>query len=132
MNNVTRDEELLRPRDDPKVTVVDIEQLVKRLTAIYGHTFTSQFGDPIALDTWWRALRMRAKEDLARGLEKCIDSNSAYPPKLPEFKAMCKRYSSPTHRPGPMLERPIVNQDIADRNLNQMYDILGAKRRSLA
>lgn len=63
-----------------------------RLAAMYGHKFTSAYGeDPASLagDTWAAGLAGLTNEQLADGLRACITRNDAWPPSLPEFRGLC-------------------------------------------
>lgn len=67
----------------------DIEDLWERMAKIYGHKWTSSYGD--ADDGTWRAgLRGLTRKHIAHGLTKCVRGAEVWPPSLPEFIAMCK------------------------------------------
>lgn len=72
--------------------------LWERLNHIYGHKFSSAFGES-AFDgkgvtetarTWASGLRGVSGDEIAAGLRECVDSGESWPPALPEFVAMCK------------------------------------------
>ena len=75
-----------------------IVNLWERLTHLYGHKFSAAFGESAAnpdgsltdvAQTWAGALRGITGAQLAAGLRTCIGSGDAWPPSLPEFRAMC-------------------------------------------
>lgn len=68
------------------------ETLWGRMAAIYGHRWTSAYGDDpsgMAGDTWAAGLSGLNGRQLARGLEACVASSEPWPPTLPEFRAQC-------------------------------------------
>lgn len=79
--------------------------LWERLTHLYGHKFTSTFGEAAVKDgkltgaaqTWASGMRGLTGEQIAQGLRACFDRAEAlppgkedWPPTAPEFVAMCK------------------------------------------
>ena len=69
-----------------------VETLWGRMAAIYGHRWTSSYGDdPAGMvgDTWAAGLSGLAGGQLARGLEACVASSDPWPPSLPDFRAAC-------------------------------------------
>lgn len=62
-----------------------------RMAEIYGHKFTSAFGDSEshAAKTWAKGLTGIGPQQLANGLEACLVSADPWPPTLPEFRARC-------------------------------------------
>ena len=75
-----------------------IVNLWERFTHIYGHKFSAAFGESAAnpdgsltdvAQTWAGGLRGITGAQLAAGLRTCIASGDAWPPSLPEFRAMC-------------------------------------------
>jgi len=59
---------------------------------IYGHRFVSSFGaDPRAGagGTWARGLAGLTPQQIGQGVESCIAGAYAWPPTLPEFRALC-------------------------------------------
>jgi hypothetical protein len=61
-----------------------------RMTEIYGHKWTSSYGDSDRDGTWAKALADMSLDDLKAGFIACITSGEAWPPSLPEFRAMCR------------------------------------------
>lgn len=62
------------------------------MAAIYGHRWTSSYGDdPAGMvgDTWAAGLVGLSGAQLAKGLEACITSSDPWPPSLPDFRARC-------------------------------------------
>ena len=59
-----------------------------RMTRIYGHRWTSSFGETDD-GTWAKGLRGLSGEQIALGLSRCVVSGEAWPPTLPEFRALC-------------------------------------------
>ena len=75
-----------------------MSNLWERLGHIYGHKFTSTYGETAydncelteAAKTWASGLRGLTGEQIANGLRECVDCGEAWPPTLPEFVKMCK------------------------------------------
>lgn len=57
---------------------------------IYGHKWTSNYGDSDNDGTWAKGLADMTGEDLKRGFFACLQSGDAWPPSLPEFRSLCK------------------------------------------
>lgn len=69
-----------------------IETLWARMAAMYGHTWTSAYGDNpggLAADTWATALSGLTADQLATGLRSCVAEGGEFPPSAPRFRAMC-------------------------------------------
>ena len=69
-----------------------IRRVWLRMTEIYGHKWTSAFGDDAMVgagETWAKALRDLTGSQLAVGIEDCAVSVDPWPPTLPQFRAMC-------------------------------------------
>ncbi|MNN21913.1 hypothetical protein D3C81_1352500 [compost metagenome] len=63
-----------------------------RMAEIYGHRWTSSFGenpDNGAALTWAKGLAGVTPAQLAEGLMACLASADPWPPTLPEFRARC-------------------------------------------
>ena len=75
-----------------------IANLWERLTHIYGHKFSSVYGESAidggsmteAAKTWASGLRGLTGEQIANGLRECINCGESWPPTLPDFVKMCK------------------------------------------
>lgn len=59
------------------------------MASIYGHKWTSSFGDEDKNETWGRGLAGITPQQLADGLETCVTQNFDWPPSLPEFRGLC-------------------------------------------
>jgi hypothetical protein len=81
------------------------------MTAIYGHKWSSQYGDYDMDDTWLYGLRDITNEQIGAGVQRCIDSKDEWAPTLPEFKARCKPTSYPYHNNTPALPIPDVPKE---------------------
>lgn len=71
------------------LTAKHIASLWLKMARIYGHRWTSGFGE--ADDgTWLTGLRGLAPDDIAAGYQRMIESSQyAWPPSLPEFRSLC-------------------------------------------
>ena len=77
----------------PEQTDPIMDRLWLRMTEIFGHKWTSQYGDsPLA--TWAKGLGKLSASEIAIGVNKCAASTMPWPPSLPDFRAMCE--PSPT------------------------------------
>lgn len=78
------------PRE--RLRASQVETLWERMAAIYGHRWTSAYGDNpngLAGDTWAAGLNGLSPRHLACGLEACVVNSDPWPPALPEFRATC-------------------------------------------
>lgn len=66
-----------------------MDRLNVRMTEIYGHRWTSQY-PRAALDTWAKGLAGMSTSAIGAGVSRCLAGELAWPPTLPEFKAMCQ------------------------------------------
>lgn len=69
-----------------------MRRLWQRMAEIYGHRWTSAYGDDAgasAGQTWAKGLAGVRPEQIATGLESALVSAEPWPPTLPEFRAMC-------------------------------------------
>lgn len=71
------------------VTEKHIRELWQRMGEIYGHRWTSGFGELDNHNTWLTGLENLTPEMLAQGLRGCVNRQDPWPPTLPEFRAMC-------------------------------------------
>lgn len=62
--------------------------LWRRMTRIFGHRWTSAYGE-MDDSTWKRGLRGLTPQQIGFGLTACIRRPAAWPPTLPEFRALC-------------------------------------------
>lgn len=69
-----------------------------RMAAIYGHKWTSSYGErcdddegalTLVGDTWARGLSGISDQAIARGVNGCLMSSDPWPPSLPLFRASC-------------------------------------------
>lgn len=72
------------------------EQIMRRLwlrmTEIYGHKWTSAYGEDAGSGagvTWAKGLAGLGPQDIADGVEAALISSDEWPPTLPKFRAMC-------------------------------------------
>lgn len=68
------------------------ETLWLRLGEIYGHKWTSAYGDKAtgsAAQTWAKGLGGLTALQVADGLKSCLANPDPWPPTLPEFRARC-------------------------------------------
>ena len=84
--------DLRKPRDAAMI------RFWQRMAAIYGHKWTSAYGETpfddggvltLAGDTWQRGLTGVAEQDIAKGLQAALMSADGWPPTLPAFRALC-------------------------------------------
>lgn len=69
-----------------------MRRLWQRMAEIYGHRWTSAYGDDAgasAGQTWARGLSGLAPAQIASGLDSVLASADEWPPTLPQFRAMC-------------------------------------------
>jgi len=62
--------------------------LWERLTEIYGHKWTSSYGE-IPNKTWINGLLFIDPENIKKGLTELLKNKSEWPPSLPEFINLC-------------------------------------------
>jgi len=90
---LTQTENQLIPFSETQRTIPseDIQWLWHNMNSIYGHIWTSTYDDE-AMIIWGAALTKRhlTREDLRRGISKCVDRGDKFPPNLPEFVGLCK------------------------------------------
>jgi hypothetical protein len=91
-----------------------MNELWRRMTAIYGHKWSSQYGDCDADDTWAKGLADITPEQLGHGLRECLKVGSDrkrtgdedWPPTLGEFRAYCKPVRHACHDTYAALPKP--------------------------
>lgn len=66
-----------------------MDRLWIRMAEIFGHKWTSQYGDT-PLDTWSNRLGSMTAEEIAYGVNACASSSLQWPPSLPDFCGLCK------------------------------------------
>lgn len=69
----------------------NIQWFWEKMTGIYGHTWTSTYNDE-AMKIWGATFTRRGltRKELRRGISKCLDRGSQFPPNLPEFIKLCQ------------------------------------------
>lgn len=67
-----------------------IDRVWTRMAEIYGHKWTSNYGASDSEGTWAKGLADMSNTDLKRGFFACLNNGEAWPPSLPEFRALCK------------------------------------------
>lgn len=65
-----------------------LDRLHLRMTEIYGHRWTSAYTRE-SLETWAKGLAGLSAEQVGVGVSACISGAHAWPPTLPEFRALC-------------------------------------------
>ena len=78
-----------------------------RMVGLYGHKWTSSYGESDADGTWQSGLSGLTANDFERGLRNCMNCDDGWPPSLPDFRRMCMEYRAPEHRPFPPANRLI-------------------------
>lgn len=79
--------------------------LWEQMTYLYGHKFTSTNGESAVVDgvltdvakTWSIALTGITGDQIATGLQACVNSGNEWPPSVPGFVAMCKSSNTNEH-----------------------------------
>ena len=59
------------------------------LSGMYGHKFTSQFGDSVD-STWIACLKGLNELQIKKGLEACLTEYPVWPPGAAQYRAMCE------------------------------------------
>jgi hypothetical protein len=69
-----------------------MRKLWLRMTEIYGHKWTSAYGEDAekgAGHTWAKGLASITPRQIANGISSAISSSDSWPPTLPEFRKLC-------------------------------------------
>jgi hypothetical protein len=63
-----------------------------RMEEIYPHKWSSKLGEPgsSAFATWRQGLAGITPQQIATGLQQCVQRTDAWPPSLPAFRALCQ------------------------------------------
>lgn len=69
-----------------------IGRVWKKMTATYGHKWISAYGDVDGEGgkTWLQGLQEMLLDEIKTGLNACVNRADAWPPSLPEFRALCR------------------------------------------
>ena len=67
-----------------------IERLWNRMTQLYGHKWTSSYGEFDQDDTWAMGLADLSLDQIKTGFVSCLDSDEEWPLTLPQFRQLCK------------------------------------------
>jgi len=78
----------LSKQPDQEITSDDIDEVYRRMSRLYGHSFVSSFGTSDD-GTWLMALSGLKKSDLSRGLTMLLNCSTDWPPSVPRFRRMC-------------------------------------------
>ena len=71
------------------IKYVEIEQLWQLMSSMYGHKWTSAYGDiPDPDKVWYAILKDVTWEQMQFGMNKLADSGASWPPAAPEFKKL--------------------------------------------
>lgn len=83
----------------PEAPAMWMRRMWERLTAMYGHAWTSVHGVTphdmatgalsMSGDTWARALAGLSAQQIAAGIQACVAEGKEFPPSAPRFRAMC-------------------------------------------
>lgn len=101
-----------------------------RMTSIYGHAWTSSYDEHDVTGTWTTALASCTPNDIARGLQACIDKPTRFPPNLAEFREMCKPPGSAQPeitRALPEPESVVTNRANTAKHWHKMWVLSGLK-----
>lgn len=98
-------------------------KLWDRMIEMYGHKFTSSFGEQ-PNDTWARALSDMTGHEIATGLHACFEREDNWPPTLPEFITMCRPAKEQHLEEFLGLPKPRANKEYAQDKLKAIRDKL--------
>lgn len=91
------------------------------MAEIYGHKWTSAYGDIDRDGTWAQGLADMSNIELRAGFVACVKRSESWPPSLPEFRALCrpvveKRENEAMYRFPPDRQLPHLLSDEARAN----------------
>lgn len=100
------------------------------MTAIYGHRWTSQFGDCNgAMEIWQKGLSDLTAEELGAGLRAMLNRDDPWPPSLPEFRGLCKPpRRDPAHEIVKLLPKPKPCPERAASAFSEMKNALSRRQ----
>ncbi len=81
-----------------------------RMTEIYGHKWTSSYDVSDRDGTWAKGLADMSNDELKAGFIACVTRGEAWPPSLPEFRALCRPPSPPKRENESMYRMPPSHQ----------------------
>ena len=118
-----------KPPETAELSQQVIDQLWLAMVSIYGHKWTSSFGECDADHIWARGLADMDFEDMKRGYIACIHRPDPWPPTLPEFRDLCrpaqpKREREAMYRDNRALPPPPGNPAVKDEHLATMREML--------
>jgi hypothetical protein len=129
-----QEESAERVESNVEITQRHIDLLWERMTMIYGHRWTSSYGDRDD-GTWCVGLSDLTVDQVKRGITKCRDripenGKEDWPPTLPEFRSLCiLKHAAPYHRLSPRIPPPEpVNRKVVDKEIQKMRDVLRKMR----
>jgi hypothetical protein len=102
-----------------------LRRLWEAMAGIYGHLWTSAFGDDANSKTgllWARGLGGFNPMQVKRGLDACLVAGKPHPPSLPEFRALCLGSDPPPAKVDPV---DVARKWHAD---DELYDRLHVER----
>ena len=120
-----------QPKAEKTLNAQVLVNLWERMTHLYGHKWTSTFGESAVsgneltdvAKTWASALQGLTGEQLAEGLRGCVNRADPWPPSAPEFVGLCKKTGRnehglnyiPQHLRVPILDRSsLLSSDVRD------------------
>lgn len=109
-----------------------INRLFMKLATIYGNGWRNQFKTQAYLEEakkqWQDALKGYDEVILHKAVKICREHHK-FPPNIPEFIACCKHANKKDNffKPEKVIKAP---KEVADKNLNQIYQIVGRARPS--
>lgn len=111
-------------RLNEKVTAKDIDEVYRRMTRLYGHRFTSNFGETDD-GTWLMALSGLKRSDLSRGLTALLKTDDDWPPSVPRFRQMCmgeveNQLSKASHKEYVSIAPINTSPDDAKKNISEL------------
>lgn len=71
------------------LTETNMKHIWLKMSQIYGHKWTSNYGDKDGDNTWLSGLQDIPETMILAGLSKCLSRQDPWPPSLPEFRQMC-------------------------------------------
>lgn len=94
------------------------------MAELYGHAWTSQFGEKDH-GTWYKGLRHLSANEVAEGLGKCLErEEKKWPPGLAEFRGMCRPKKHGIHKMFISLPKPDADIELGEKALDDMRKIL--------